>query len=295
MLGRFGSNAGSLLGVEIASDSVRMLYLRRQRGRLAVAGWACQALPSGARSVDPAEADGPLLDALRRAHERCATRQYRVAVALPASQVICKRCQVPRGLDEDDTEAWLLARAEQLFPFALDDLALDFHEQGVSASDPGLMDVVVAACRQSQLDPLQALFEQVGLEVAAIEPDSLALRRLLSASASEQRAWVQLEAGEVVLHRWDHDGLPLRDQLACMAPALWLDRVSELWQAGECGGVCKELVLSGADADSDKVAQLAERLGVSCGLVSLPLTADPAAPSGARMALACGLALGGLH
>lgn len=109
MLGRFGRDAGSLLGVEIASDTIRMLQLRRQRGHWRVAAWACEPItrPMG---------HSQLPEALREAHRRCGTPQRRVALALPSSQVICKVCQLPAETARFDAEVRLLAQAEQLFP-----------------------------------------------------------------------------------------------------------------------------------------------------------------------------------
>lgn len=177
MFGRFGKDAGSLLGVEITSDSVRMLQLQRRRGRCRVAGWVVEPLepaPGGDGLSDP----GQIVSALRQAHQRLGSRQRRVAVSVPASQVICKVCQLPAGLTDAELEAHLLVDADQLFPFPLDDLALDFQVQGASQVQPGALDVMVAACRQSTLDPLEALFLDAGLQLEAVEVDSIALQRV---------------------------------------------------------------------------------------------------------------------
>ncbi|MDZ3994236.1 hypothetical protein PspTeo4_32240 [Pseudomonas sp. Teo4] len=185
MFGRFGKDAGSLLGVEITSDSVRMLQLQRRRGRYQVAGLAVEPIepPSaGDWLADPER----IVSALRRAHQRSFSRQRRVAVAVPASQVICKVCQLPAGLTEAELEAHLLVDADQLFPFPLDDLALDFQVLGASQVEPGSFDVMVAACRQSTLDPLEALFLDAGLQLEAVEVDSIALQRVSSLAGLEE-------------------------------------------------------------------------------------------------------------
>lgn len=108
-------------------------------------------------------------------------------MALPASQVICKVCRLPCEATGLDAEARLLAQVEQLFPFPLDDLALDFQVLGVSAECPAHTDVLVAACRQSQLDPLEHMFDQAGLQVAAMEVDSFALLR--ASGAKHRVTW----------------------------------------------------------------------------------------------------------
>ncbi|QXH54280.1 pilus assembly protein PilM [Pseudomonas fakonensis] len=288
MLGRFGRDAGSLLGVEITSGGIRMMQTRQQAGQYRVLGWACEKL----ELPRPGGPD-PMVCALRQAHRRCATRQRQVAVALPASQVICKVCQVPRGACAQAIETQLLAEAGQLFPFPLDDLALDFQMLRPSASQPETLDVLVAACRQSQLDPLEQRFAEAGLELVAMEVDSFALRRVLGPAPSVGMALLQLEREEVVLHRWQSDQLPLRQHLPLAAPGQWGEVVSGLLQFSS--DKIDELVLSGVAADAAAARRLSEQLGVSCRVVALPLANLPAGFSSAAMALACGLAVGGLR
>ncbi|QXH47035.1 pilus assembly protein PilM [Pseudomonas xanthosomatis] len=288
MLGRFGRDAGSLLGVEITSGGIRMMQARQQAGQYRVIGWACEKL----ELPRPGGPD-PMVNALRQAHRRCATRQRQVAVALPASQVICKVCQVPQGACAQAIETQLLAEAGQLFPFPLDDLALDFQVLQPSASQPEAVDVLVAACRQSQLDPLEQQFAEAGLELVAVEVDSFALRRVLGPAPSVGVALLQMEREELVLHRWQPDQLPQRQHLPLAASGQWCEAVSGLLQLN--GDKIDELVLSGVAADAATARRLSEQSGVSCRVVALPLANLPAGFSSAAMALACGLAMGGLR
>ncbi|PYC26096.1 type IV pilus biogenesis protein PilM [Pseudomonas mosselii] len=296
MLGRFGRDAGSLLGVEIASGSIRMLHLHRQRGGWRVQGWAQErfepALPGCAVSD---EAEG-LVMGLRRAHVQCRTRQFRVALALPASQVICKVCRLPAGLADLEVEAAVLAQAEQLFPFPLEDLALDFWVQGVCADDPGQFEVLVVACRQSQLDPLERVFSRAGLQLEAVEVDSFALRRALLPEVPARGAvLLQLEPGEVVMHRWHGRPAPQRQRLALGSPGQWDEAVDSLWRLGE-QAPADEVALFGCAADEGRAAYLREHLGVKCQVgCPRPLTGllEMNGLRVAAMVLACGLAMGG--
>ncbi|MDH0302706.1 MULTISPECIES: pilus assembly protein PilM [unclassified Pseudomonas] len=297
MLGRFGRGTGSLLGVEIAHDSIRMLQLRHQRGRCRVAGWARE--PFGATLRGPGLLDdaGTLVRALRQAHGRCATRQREVALALPASQVICKICRLPAGESDLGIESQLLDQADQLFPFPLDDLALDFQVLGASVDDPGQVDALVVACRQSQIDPLEQLFAQAGLRLVAVEVDSIALQRALVEGGCAGKTMLQLEAGEMVMHCWLHACVPQRQHVAPMASDQWAQSVERLWHAS--GGQARgdELLLTGALASAERAAQLAQLLGVACRMVRPGVQSGPGAIEAGQepsMALAYGLALGGL-
>ena len=296
MLGRFGRGTGSLLGVEIASDAIRMLHLRRQRGGCRVVGWAQERLgaaPGSSLGGDQVEC---LVAGLRQAHARCRTSQCRVALALPASQVICKVCRLPAGLPGHGVEAALLAQAEQLFPFPVEDLALDFQVHGPCAEDAGQVEVLVVACRQSQLDPLERVFAQAGLQLVAVEVDSFALRRaLVPEPQAGVTALLRLEPDEVILHRWQGGRVPHRQRIALPSLERWAEAVDGLWQS-DIQGAFEQVVLFGAAADEARAADLSERLGVKCHVGRPgPLASgfDETSVPAAAMALACGLAMGG--
>lgn len=296
MLGRFGKDAGSLLGVEIASDSIRMLQIRRQRGRCRIVGWAREYIDPPLHGLQLIDDDVRLVEALRQAHGRCATCQRQVALALPASQVICKVLRLPVGVGEFGIEAQLLEQADQLFPFPLDDLALDFQVLGLSAEHPGHNDVLVAACRQRQIDPLEQVLARAGLQVQAMEVDSIALRRVMPSVPARTVVLLQLERNEAVLHRWQDTVLPHRQQIALVSPQRWLEPVEQLCtQVG-----IDEVVLVGGAADEERASALGERLKVACRVAAGSDFSGLAKGSevhalDASMVLAYGLALGGLQ
>ncbi|NIE76078.1 pilus assembly protein PilM [Pantoea sp. Ap-967] len=286
MLGRFGKDAGSLLGVEIAADSVRVAQLRRRAGRLERVAWAFQGFepfaPGNARHDDERVAG-----ALRSAYRQCGSRQRRAAVALPASQVICKVLQLPAGQADSERETQLLADADQLFPFPLEELQLDFQVLGASQLQPGYLDVMVAACRQSLLQPLESLFAQARLELAVVEVDSIALQRLMPPQAGGRAALLRIEPGSLIVHGWQQGSLPRQCELqAGVAP----QRSGDVFADGVAP---TEVFVTGAPAlGQGGLARLGEALGLSC--TPLPLLAALDC-SDSRMALASALALGGMH
>ena len=304
MLGRVGRDAGSLLGVEIASDSIRLMQLQRRRGRFHVKAWAHETLEAQVFHDGWVKAPEPVVAALRRAYQRSGSRQRRVAVALPGSQVICKVRHLSAGLDEAAMETQLLVEADQFIPFPLDDLALDFQVLGPSLSHPGKLDVIIAACRQSLLDPLEQLIEAAGLHAESVEVDSFALARVLPCSSQDRCAMLQIEAGQSILHAWSGPALPQRHELqpGSMDTA-WLDRLAQLLEAQASQSPFDRLLLAGPDAaQAIMLPTLEARLGIACEVID-PLSAlhlgrvpdvDALRAQGSAMTLACGLALRGL-
>lgn len=292
MLGRFGKDAGSLVGVDITPDAVRVVQLQRRNRRCRVVAWAQEPYESQAGSGWTAE-PAAVAAALKRACHCAGLRQRRVALALPANQVICKLCHLPAEQGEAEMEAQLLADAERLFPFPLEDLALDFQVMGASLVQPGCAEVMVAACRQSALAPLAAVVDEAGLQLEVVEVDSIALRRLLPQGSLEGAALLRVEAHGATLYDWPQGRTCQRRELQA-AGAKMMEVLPErlhtllggehlpanIWVAGS------------SPIDTDELQRWSARLNVPCR--HLPGLAGPEPVDGA-MILACALALGGLQ
>ncbi|KAF1311377.1 pilus assembly protein PilM [Pseudomonas sp. SG-MS2] len=282
MLGRIGKDAGSLLGVEIAVDSVRLVQLQRRKGRCERLAWEVERFePAGA--ADWWQVPDRVVAALRSACRRSGSRQRRVAVALPASQVICKLCQLPADQPVAEMEAQLLADADRLFPFPLEDLVMDFQVLGASCGQAGARDVLVVACRQTLLQSLEAIFDDAGLLLEVVEVDSIALRRMMPQPGADGCALLRLEPGSATLHCWSQGVLPQRRE----AP---LGRLAELFVDDL---QVQDLLLAGSlQLEQGRLGDLIDRLEVPYR--ALPQVAGLACHDD-NMALASALALGALR
>lgn len=292
MLGRFGKDAGSLVGLEIAPDNVRMVQLQRRNRRWRVLAAVQEPFESPADS-DWAAEPATVVAALKRAYRRSGLRQRRVALALSASQVICKLCHLPVEQGGAEMEAQLLADAERLFPFPLEDLALDFQVMGASRAQPGCAEVMVAACRQRALAPLAGVVEAAGLQLEAVEVDSIALGRMLPQGIHQAAALLRIEPHAATLYSWQTGRPPQRRELSLGMSAITEalpERLPALL-AGEPLPDCL-LVASCSPIDPCRLQSLGSQLNLPCR--PLPGLAGLEQVDGA-MTLACALALGGLR
>lgn len=221
MLGCFSKGCSSVVGLEINIEGVRMVRVRRRRGRIHLQGWAFEpCLGTAAVTTYAAPANDPVAMALRRARQRVG--EGRLVVSLPVSQVIVKPRRVPHGLDEDALEAWLLADADRFVPFSLDDVALDFcvAHAGPSASDD--LAVWVAACRQAQLDELTGRLEIAGLKASVVEVDAVAIWRLATHLPGQRPALMHVQGRWATLYAWPAEQAPQSHVLTLDAHGGWL-------------------------------------------------------------------------
>ncbi|TDF84980.1 type IV pilus biogenesis protein PilM [Pseudomonas sp. H9] len=304
MLGRLGKDAGSLLGVEITPPFIRLVQLRRHRGRYKVQAWALEPLPLTAMHNgwigDPDQVGASLLRAVRRS----AGTSRRAAIALPAGLLIEKLLTLPADLDDQALAEHLPAEAGQFVPFALEEAAIDFQAMGIDPQDPQRQRVLVAACHLASLDALQASLEVAGVHASVVEPDTHALLRAVQPSLVGGELLLQLEANSVVIHEQGDGPVSLHREipLHCSGDVVQaLVSAVDNYLLSSPGRVLPEqLLLCGAGVSGlHSPEQLQQRLGMAVQYVdpfkpmmlAAGLDTEVLKAQAPCLAVACGLAM----
>ncbi len=301
MFGRTGRDAGSLLGVEIASGTVRLLQLERRPSGLALRGWAIEPLPPGALADGRVVAHEAVAEALARALARSGASTREAALAVPSAAVIQHAVAMPPGLDDDEIDERLRDEAEQFIPFAVEEAALDYR---VVPGTPGMLNVAFTACRQEWLDSLQRVMGLAGLHARIVDIDSHAWQRVLARQALASSAVVLLEPEAWGFHGFGADGgLSFSERQVPLEPRLdMLVEFVDQCLLREPGAMPDRLWLAGAHADRDGLAgQLQRRLGIAARVfdplagLSLPGDDDGLERAAPMLGVATGLALRGCN
>ncbi|MGK5058099.1 pilus assembly protein PilM [Janthinobacterium sp. LB2P49] len=185
-----------LLGVDIADDAVRVVELRRRRGKLSCRHCGAAALTPGVISEGNVEDMVGLADALRQAHRDSGSTCTRVALAMPATALITHAIRLPAGLPEEQLEILVELEAAQYMPFALEDASLDFSILGPAsplAGAPGKeIDVLLVAARRASVQRRLEAARGAGLLAVVMDSEALALQAALA-----QGGWQVLPDGGV--------------------------------------------------------------------------------------------------
>jgi type IV pilus assembly protein PilM len=174
-----------LLGVDISSTSVKLLELSRSGGRYRVESYAVEPLPPNSvmeKNITDAQLVG---EAIARAVKKSGTRTKLSACAVAGSAVITKVISMPANLSEEELEGQIQIEADQYIPYALDEISLDFSILGPSASDPGRIDVLLAASRSDNVDVRVAALEVAGLEAKIVDVEAFALENAVALLAQQ--------------------------------------------------------------------------------------------------------------
>ena len=175
-----GRKQAPMLGVDISSTSVKLLELSRAGGRYRVESYAVEPLPPNSvveKNITDAELVG---DAIGRAVKKSGTRTRTAACAVAGSAVITKVISMPANLSEDEMESQIQIEADQYIPYPLEEISLDFEVLEPSESDPGRVDVLLAASRSDNVDLRIAALDIGGLQAKVVDVEAFGLENAVS-------------------------------------------------------------------------------------------------------------------
>ena len=185
-----------LLGVDMADDAVRVVELRRRRGKLSCRHCGSAALAAGVMFEGNIEDMQGLADAMRQAHRDSGSTCTRVALAMPATALITHAIRLPAGLPEEQLEILVELEAAQYMPFPLEDASLDFVMLGPAPPLAGQagseIDVLLVAARRASVQCRLDAAKAAGLTPVIMDSEALALQAALA-----QGGWQALSDGGV--------------------------------------------------------------------------------------------------
>ncbi|GAB3474533.1 pilus assembly protein PilM [Azotobacter salinestris] len=177
MLGLFNKKAGSLLGIDISSTTVKLIELSRSGNRYRVEAYAVEPLPANAVvEKNIADLDG-VGQTLSKVLAKAKTGTKNAAVAVAGSVVITKTVEMDAGLSEEEMETQLKLEADQYIPYPLEEVAIDFEVQGVLPRSPGRVEVLLAACRKENVEAREAVLALAGLTAKVVDVEAYAMER----------------------------------------------------------------------------------------------------------------------
>ena len=181
-----------ILGLDISTTAVKLVELSDAgKGLLRIERYIIEPLPKDAVSDGNIANMDQVAETLRTAWKNLGTRVKNVALALPSSAVITKKILAPASLKGVDLENQIETEANQVIPFSLDEVNLDFQVLGPSTSNQDDVQVLLAAARKEKVEDRVAAVEAAGLKALIMDVESFATQ-----TAFEQMAHLLPNSGE---------------------------------------------------------------------------------------------------
>ncbi|MBK1619680.1 pilus assembly protein PilM [Lamprobacter modestohalophilus] len=176
---RFGRKQHALLGVDIGSSAIKLVELgpgsASRPEHFRVEALALEPLPSHTL-VEKKIADVTQVgQAIAAALQRSKSKTKRAVVAVAGSAVITKVLSLSAELSDAEMEAQIQLEADQYVPYPLEEVNLDFDVLGPTEGSAGMVDVLLAASRQENVDDRVAALELAGLSVEIVDIESNAV------------------------------------------------------------------------------------------------------------------------
>jgi type IV pilus assembly protein PilM len=175
----------TLIGLDISSTSVKVMELSKTGSCYQIEGIGVEPLPDNVvveKNIVEIEAVG---ECIKRALHKSKIKNKNVAIAVAGSSVITKRITMPISLSEEEMEGQIQLEADQYIPYPLEEVALDFQVLGVTKNNPETVDVLLAACRQENVDDRMAAAELAGLTPKIIDIEAYTIESIFSSMASQ--------------------------------------------------------------------------------------------------------------
>ena len=170
-----GTKSPPLMGLDIGSSSIRLLQLSRHGNTYRIDHFAIESLPPGViveKSVQDIDA---ISDAIRSAVRNSGSNSKYCAVAVSGSAVFTKTISLPSNLADSDIESQVQIEANQYIPYPLDEISLDFEVLGPSAKNADMVDILLAASKNENVESRQDALDSLGLKASVVDVESFAM------------------------------------------------------------------------------------------------------------------------
>jgi type IV pilus assembly protein PilM len=166
-----------MLGMDISSSAVKLIELSKTGDTFKVEAYRVLPLPPNT-IVDKNIADlDALSETITAVVKRSGSKLTDIVAAVSSSSVITKEIELPAGLTELQMEMQIEVEADQYIPYPMEEVAFDFDVLGEAENNPDLVRVLLAACRQENVEHRRQALEMAGFNPKVIDVESFAVER----------------------------------------------------------------------------------------------------------------------
>jgi type IV pilus assembly protein PilM len=168
-------NRHPYLGIDIGSSTIKLAAVVRDGDNFRLEHLAVEQLDPAAMDHNSIKNPSKVSEALSRVWYQSAAKHKECVLAVPLTSTFSRMLYLPAGQSESELESQVQIEAGQIVPFELNEVSLDFQVVGVAPGDEGLIEVLLAASRTENVNQLESIVDEAGLELAIVDIDKYAL------------------------------------------------------------------------------------------------------------------------
>lgn len=178
---------GDFFALDIGTTAIRIVQLARSGSAWTLEKYATVPVDIRISNSDSAEDQKKLGEVITTALGQSGIRSRDVIIGVPSNRMFATVIDLP-DMPQQELASTIKYQAEQYIPMSLDEAKVDWAVIGKSPKDPSKNEIILASVANSFIEQRLDLVESLGLNVVAIEPDSLAIcRSLLPAGVQDGR------------------------------------------------------------------------------------------------------------
>ena len=165
------------VGIDFGNYSVKAVELKNIKGDPSLLAFGGQSIPSGVLNSEDKEHQRKLADSLKSLYKSANIRNKKVVLAIPESAVFTRYIDLV-GLKDNEIDTAVFFKAKQYIPIPIEDVQMSYIVLGF---DPvkSTYNVLLVAAPKKSIDIYLSVAMQAGLEVIAIETESIAIGRAM--------------------------------------------------------------------------------------------------------------------
>lgn len=172
------SSVGEFFALDIGTTAVRVVQLKKSGDAWNLVKYGSAPVDIKVASSDAPEDQKRLGDAITKLISQTGIAERNVVVGIPSNKMFATVVDLP-DLPQQELASTIKYQAEQFIPMSIEEAKIDWAILGKSLRDPQKNEVLLASVANKFSEARLDLVESVGLNVVALEPDSLALARSL--------------------------------------------------------------------------------------------------------------------
>ncbi len=182
----FGS-VGDFFALDIGSTAIRIVQLSKSGAAWNLEKYASVPVDIRISNSDANEDQRKLSEIIATAIGQSGVRTKNVVLGVPSNKMFATVIELP-DMPQIELANTIKYQAEQFIPMSIDEAKVDWAVLGKSPKDPSKNEILLASVANSFSEQRLDLVENLGLNVVALEPDSVALcRSILPTGASGGR------------------------------------------------------------------------------------------------------------
>ncbi|HET6622845.1 MAG TPA: type IV pilus assembly protein PilM [Candidatus Saccharimonadales bacterium] len=183
---------GDYFALDIGTTAIRAIQLSGSHNAWTLERYGIAPVDLRVSTSDAAEDQRKLAEIITTVIGQSGIRSRNVILGIPSNKMFATVIDMP-DMPKEELANTIKYQAEQYIPMSIDEAKIDWTVIGKSINDPTKNEILLASVANSFSESRLDLVEGLGLNVLAIEPDSLGLvRSLLPAGVADGRLIVEI-------------------------------------------------------------------------------------------------------